>query len=69
MMVRYQWSEDGETEFCEREDIICEEAASCYQCDLVIGANEPAVRLLATDGDVYMLHTACAERGIIKTFL
>lgn len=63
-MVRlYQWSEDGEVELCEYETIITGETVCCYHCGLSIRANELAVKLTASDGDFYVLHPACADKG------
>ena len=63
MKVRYQWSEDGEVELCERETIITGETVSCYHCGIPVRANEAAVKLIAPDGDIYVLHPVCADKG------
>jgi len=63
MKVRYQWSEDGEIELCEKEVITVKEPIPCYHCDCPIQANEIAVKLTSSDGSVYILHSNCAERG------
>jgi len=66
MKVRYQWSEDGDVELCEREIVATGEAASCYHCGFAIRANEDAVKLTAPDGDVYLLHPLCADKSCIE---
>lgn len=63
MKMRYQWSEDGEIEICECEMVRIREAVECYHCALAIQENELAVKLTAPDGDVYMLHSACADKA------
>ena len=63
MKVRYQWSEDGEVELCERETITNRETVPCYHCDCPIKAKEEAVKLTSADGSVYVLHPVCADRG------
>ena len=63
--VRYQWSEDGEEEWCELETFTTGETVLCYHCGFAIPVNESAVKLIAPDGDVYMLHSACADNGCL----
>lgn len=66
MKVHYQWSEDGEIELCECETVMVKEETLCYHCDLAIRAREMAVKLTASDGDIYILHPVCAEKSRIK---
>lgn len=63
MNVRYQWSEDGVVETVKKEDVLLTEETQCYHCDTSITAGSQAIKLTATDGDVYVLHPHCAEKS------
>ena len=61
--VKYQWSEDGVIEAVKKEAILLTEAFRCHYCDSPIDVGRQAVKLTATDGDEYILHPHCAEKG------
>lgn len=61
--VRYWWSEDGEPELCDRKELVTKESALCYHCDCVIPAGSPATELITADGEHYLLHKECADKG------
>lgn len=65
MNIRYQWSEDGVVESVKKEIVTAEQESRCDYCDMLMQAGQPAVKLIATDGDVYVLHPHCAEKSCL----
>lgn len=61
--VRYQWSEDGIAEICDKANDIILEEQECYHCGTVIPKGSNVVRLKAHDGDVYILHADCYRKS------
>lgn len=61
--TRYQWSEDGVVEYCNREDLVAERDIECYHCLGLIRTGDECVKLTSSDGDIYILHPDCAKKG------
>ncbi len=63
-MVRYQWTEDGDNELCEkREDNLLEDAI-CYHCNQKMKAGEKADFLFSIDdGAEYTICPDCAKKA------
>ena len=65
MKMLYQWSEDGEAEQCTLEEIeINTPIEWCYHCGVPIEVGK-AIKV-TTRTDNYIVHTYCAEKGVIK---
>lgn len=63
-MLRYTWTEDGVPEVVTAEDVFIKEETECYHCCQKIDAGSAAMKLLSSDGDVYILHPGCAQKGL-----
>jgi len=64
MMARYYWSADGAFEIVEVKEIVLDNPCICYHCDTRISAGEVAAELKAWDGEIYVIHTKCAQRSV-----
>ena len=63
-IVRYQWSEDGETELCSMGNVILKKETDCYHCAQSIPVNTEVVQLVSIkDEAIYILHKKCANKG------
>lgn len=58
----YQWTEDGECETCTRKDIFIDKECECYHCGCILKPGK-AVEILTTDGERYVMHESCADKG------
>lgn len=65
-MCRYYWTEDGIPELCERQEYTLTEEDRCYHCDRELPEGEKVIRLLAEDGDEYVLCPECAKKACEK---
>lgn len=63
-MARYYWSADGAFEVVKVKEIVLDEPCVCYHCDTQISAGSSAVELTDIDGDVYVIHTKCAQCSV-----
>lgn len=64
MKKLYTWTEDGEMEPVLVASITVHEDALCYHCNKQIPAGSAAVKLLADDGDIYILHESCTKSSL-----
>ena len=63
--ARYQWSADGISELCDFESMVMPEDTQCYHCSNTIVCGSTCVKLIAPEGDTYLLHDACFYQNTI----
>jgi len=63
--VRYQWSADGISELCDFESTVTTENVQCSHCNNPILNGSTCVKLIAPDGDTYLLHNECFHQNTI----
>lgn len=63
-MARYFWSEDGIPETVTVKEVTLHTPARCCHCDAEIPAGTKVLQLTTTDGDIYLIHPACAKDSV-----
>ncbi len=63
--ARYQWSADGISELCDFESTVISEDMQCSHCNNPILNGSTCMKLIAPDGDTYLLHDECFHQNTI----